>query len=35
MIDVPVVERAQLLVEREQAIAAREERMREAATGSA
>ncbi len=35
MIDVPVVERARLLVEREQAIAAREERMREAATGSA
>jgi citrate lyase subunit beta/citryl-CoA lyase len=35
MIDVPVVERARLLVEREEAIAAREERVREAATGSA
>jgi citrate lyase subunit beta/citryl-CoA lyase len=35
MIDVPVVERARLLVEREEGIAAREERMREAATGSA
>ncbi len=35
MIDVPVVERARLLIEREEAIAAREERMREVATGTA
>ena len=35
MIDVPVVERAQLLLDREQAIARREARMREIATGTA
>jgi citrate lyase subunit beta/citryl-CoA lyase len=35
MIDVPIVERARLLLEREQAIAAREARMREATIGSA
>ncbi|MGH7065368.1 MAG: HpcH/HpaI aldolase/citrate lyase family protein [Stellaceae bacterium] len=35
MIDVPVVERARLLIEREEAIAAREERTREVATGTA
>jgi citrate lyase subunit beta/citryl-CoA lyase len=35
MIDVPVVERARLLLEREEAIAAREERMRQVATGTA
>jgi citrate lyase subunit beta/citryl-CoA lyase len=35
MIDVPVVERARLLLEREAAIAAREERMRQVSTGTA